>query len=209
MEHSSPASGAADRLPHSPAAARNAEPILEVLRRVLPENGRVLEIASGTGQHVVRFAQALPALQWQPSDIDTQALETVDARVAASGLDNIAPGRALDVCAPEWAVEHADAILCCNLLHIAPWAVSEGLMAGAGRCLPAGAPLVVYGPFRVDGQHTAPSNARFDDDLRARDARRGIRDIADVAACADACGLAHVETIPMPANNRVLLFRRR
>lgn len=209
MDHSSLVSGGADGLPHSPAAARNADPILEVLRRVLPARGTVLEIASGTGQHVVHFAAALPALRWQPSDSDRDAIAAVTARVRASGLDNVEPILELDVCADDWPIGQVDAVVCCNLLHIAPWPVTPALLAGAAARLPGDAPLVVYGPFRIDGEHTAASNARFDADLRARDARWGIRDLADVVAAADAHGLAHAETLPMPANNLVLVFRRR
>lgn len=209
MDHCSLEGGGPDGLPHSPAAARNAEPILGVLRRVLPSTGTVLEVASGTGQHVVHFAAALPGLRWQPTDVDAGAIETVRARVQASGLDNVEPPRALDVTAPDWGLEPVDAMVCTNLLHIAPWLVTEGLMTGAGRLLRAGGPLVVYGPFRCGGEHTAESNARFDADLRARDGRWGIRDIADVAACARASGLARTETVAMPANNQILVLHRR
>ena len=207
MHHCSLEPGDADRLPCSPAAERNAEPILGVLRRLLPARGRVLEIASGTGQHAVQFARALPDLEWQPSDSDTAALSTVQARVDRAGLANLASPVALDVGRVEWPVGVVDAIVCVNLLHIAPWAATQGLLGGAGRLLPPGGPLAVYGPFRRDGEHTADSNARFDADLRARDPRWGIRDIADVVTEAAAHGLQHEETLALPANNHVLVFR--
>ena len=208
MDPSSFTPGADDPLPHSPAAERNADPILEVLRDRLPANGRVLEIASGTGQHAVHFARNLPGLSWQPSDTDAKALDAVRARVEQVALANLSAPITLDVCAPDWPITAADAIVCANLLHISPWEATEGLLAGAGRILPPGGLLFVYGPFRQDGRHTAESNARFDAQLQARDFRWGIRDVADVAARAAAQGLLHEETIAMPANNHVLLFCR-
>jgi SAM-dependent methyltransferase len=201
--------GSAPELPHSPAAQRNAEPILAELRRLLPPSGRILEIASGTGQHAVGFANALPRLEWQPSDVDPRALETVRTRVERAGLSNLHPPVYLDVEAGEWPVQGADAVVCVNLLHIAPWSATRGLLAGAARCLSAGGVLLIYGPFRVAGEHTAPSNARFDADLRARNTAWGIRDSADVAAIARAHGLDHEDTIALPANNHLLVFRRR
>ncbi|MEF8834340.1 MAG: DUF938 domain-containing protein [Halofilum sp. (in: g-proteobacteria)] len=196
-------------IPHSPAAARNAEPILAQLRRILPATGRVLEIASGTGQHAVHFASALKGVEWQPSDTDPEALRTIRARVEQAALSNPRPPLTLDVQAAEWPLEHADAIVCVNLLHIAPWAATRGLLAGAARCLPPAGVLVIYGPFRIAGEHTAESNARFDADLRARDAQWGIRNIRDVAATATEHGLNHEETIALPANNHLLIFRQR
>ncbi|MDZ7787129.1 MAG: DUF938 domain-containing protein [Halofilum sp. (in: g-proteobacteria)] len=195
-------------LPHSPAAERNAEPILAQLRRVLPATGRVLEIASGTGQHAVHFAGALEGVEWQPSDTDPEALRTIGARVEQADLPNLRPPLTVDVQAREWPLDHADAIVCVNLLHISPWTATRGLLAGAARCLPRGGVLAIYGPFKISGTHTAESNARFDADLRARDAQWGIRDIADVAATATEHGLDHEETIALPANNHLLVFRR-
>ena len=208
MDHFSLASGKDEPLPRSLAAERNAEPILAVLRERLPPGGRVLEIASGTGQHAVHFAQALSELSWQPSDTEGEALSTIRTRVGRAELPNLAAPVELDVRAPDWPVTAADAIVCANLLHISPWEATEGLVAGAGRLLPSGGLLMVYGPFRRDGQHTAESNARFDAQLRARDDRWGIRDIKEVAECAAAHGLQHEETIAMPANNHILVFRR-
>ncbi len=195
-----------DERQHSPAAERNAAPILRVLQQHLPRSGWVLEIASGTGQHAVHFAHALPGITWQPTDVDAAALASIRAWRANGGPTNLQPPCELDVTAAQWPLEAADGIVCVNLLHIAPWPVTEGLMRGAARLLPLGARLLVYGPFRVDGQHTAQSNARFDADLRARDPSWGIRDIDAVAATAMAQGMHHIETIAMPANNRMLVF---
>ncbi|WP_372426611.1 DUF938 domain-containing protein [Salinarimonas chemoclinalis] len=192
----------------APAAARNRAPILSVLRRVLPETGVVLEVASGTGEHAVHMARALPGLAWVPSDPDPQARASVAAWRAHAGLANLAPPIALDAAAPDWPVVQADAIVSINMIHIAPWEAGLGLMAGAGRLLPPGGPLVLYGPFNVEGRFTAPSNAQFDASLKARDSRWGIRDVADVAAAAAARGLSFGERIDMPANNMILVFRR-
>lgn len=209
IRHFSLDSNGDPELPHSPAAERNAEPILAQLRRLLPASGRVLEIASGTGQHAVHFASALSGIEWQPSDVDPDALKAVRIRVDHAGLPNLRPPVELDVEARDWPLERADAILCVNLLHISPWSATKGLIAGAARCLPAGGILAVYGPFRFAGEHIADSNARFDADLRSRHASWGIRDVADVAAIASDHGLDHQETIALPANNHLLVFRRR
>ncbi len=200
--------GSDPELPQSPAAERNAEPILAQLRRLLPASGRVLEIASGTGQHAVHFASALNGVEWQPSDTDTAALQAIRVRVDRAALPNLQQPMALDVQAREWPVAHADAIVSVNLLHVSPWSATEGLLAGAGRCLPAGGILVVYGPFRFAGEHIAESNARFDADLRSRDPSWGIRDVADVAATACEHDLDHEDTIALPANNHLIVFRR-
>ncbi len=208
MRHPSPDSGKDPDLPSSPAAERNAQPILDELRRVLPARGRVLEIASGAGQHAVHFASALDGIEWQPSDTDPVALRAMRIRADRAGLPNLQPPVELDVESRKWPVEQADAIVCVNLLHISPWSATEGLLAGAGRCLPAGGILTVYGPFRFAGEHVAQSNARFDADLRARNPSWGIRDVADVTAIASDHGLAHEETIALPANNHLLVFRR-
>ena len=207
MDHCSLTDAGSGDLPHSPAAARNAEPILAELQRLLPASGRVLEIASGTGQHAVHFATHLPALRWQPSDTDADALGYLHARVARAELSNLAKPIELDTRASEWALEQADAIVCINLLHIAPWEATLGLLAGAGRLLPAGGVLVIYGPFRIGGAHTAASNARFDADLHARDPRWGIRELEAVATHAAEQGLEHTETCALPANNHVAVFR--
>lgn len=192
---------------HAPAAERNATPILEVLRRVLPDRGLVLEIASGTGQHAAHVARALPALTWQPSDPDPDARASIAAWCAEVALPNLRPPLALDVTRP-WPIDAADAIVCINMVHIAPWTAALALLAGAAARLPAGGPLYLYGPYRFDGV-TAPSNEAFDASLRARDPAWGVRDVRDLEAAAAAQGLALVETVAMPANNHSLIFRRR
>ena len=174
----------------APAVARNRDPILAVLREVLPAAGTVLEIASGTGEHAVHFAAALPHLVWQPTDPDAQARRSIAAHAARAGLPNLLPPLELDAAAAVWPVTRADAVVSINMIHIAPWRAAEGLMAGAARLLSAGAPLYLYGPYRQHGQHTAPSNAAFDESLRARDPAWGVRDLEEVAALAAAHGLA-------------------
>jgi hypothetical protein len=191
----------------APAVARNKEAILGVLRRVLPPTGLVLEVASGSGEHAVHVAAACPGLVWQPSDPEPAARRSIAAHARRAGLPNLLPPLALDAAAPHWPVERADAVVAINLVHIAPLAVAAGLMAGAGRLLPAGAPLVLYGPFLEDGVPTAPGNLAFDADLRRRDPAWGLRDVADLAACARTHGLTLAERIAMPANNLTLVFR--
>lgn len=199
---------AADPRLYRPHVARNRDPILDVLRRMLPARGLILEIASGSGEHAVHFAQALPSLAWQPSDTDAEALASITAHRAAAHLPNLLPPLKLDVTAQTWPVAYADAIVCCNMIHIAPWTACEGLIAGAARVLPAGGVLYLYGPYKVGGRHTAPSNAAFDADLRARDPAWGIRDLDEVAALAEKHGLTLAETVAMPANNLSVIFRR-
>ncbi len=195
----------------APAAQRNTEPILGVLRAVLPASGIALEVGSGSGQHAVAFAAAFPGLDWQPSDPEAQARASIAARVADAGLDNLADPLDLDVTAPDWEAalaEPFDTMVCINVLHITPWAVAEGLMRGAGRLLDPGGIVYLYGPYKRDGRHTAPSNAAFDASLRRRDPAWGVRDIADVTRCAEANGLALDRTVDMPRDNFSLVFRR-
>lgn len=192
----------------APATARNRDPILAVLRDVLPENGLVLEVASGTGEHAVHFAAALPALDWQPSDPDAASRASIAAWTAASGLANVCPPLMLDAASGEWPIDHADAIVCINMIHISPWAATEGLMAGAGRLLPEGGVLYLYGPYRRPGHPTAPSNEAFDADLRSRNPLWGLRDLDDVTALAARHGLEPVQVREMPANNLSVVFRR-
>jgi SAM-dependent methyltransferase len=192
---------------HAAATERNREPILEVLRRTLPARGLVLEIASGTGQHAAFFACALPALRWQPSDASGVHLDSIRAWSAAAGADNIAPAVLLDVERQPWPVSHADAVVNINMIHIAPWSATEALFEGAARILAPGGVLFLYGPFKRDGQHTAESNQRFDERLRAEDPRWGVRDLADVERVAKAAGFRAAEVVPMPANNLSLVFR--
>ena len=189
----------------APAAARNREPILAALRNLLPPAGLVLEVASGTGEHARHFAAALPALAFQPSDPSPEARASIDAW--AAGIPNIRPALAIDAAAPDWPIRRADAVLCINMIHIAPWSATPGLMAGAGRLLPPGGALILYGPFREDGVPLAPGNAGFDADLRARDPAWGLRDLTAVARIAEARGLPLAERIAMPANNLALVFR--
>ena len=194
---------------HAPAAARNRDPILSVLRAVLPSAGLVLEVASGTGEHAAHFARALPGLRWQPSDPEAAARASIAAWREAEGLPNLLAPLALDAAAAPWPLEQADAVLCINMVHISPWTATEGLMAGATRLLPPAGPLVLYGPYRRAGHPIEPSNQAFDEDLRRRDPRWGLRGVEDVRACADASGL-DLETITeMPANNLCLVFRKR
>lgn len=191
----------------APAAQRNAEPILRVLETVLPARGLVLEVASGTGEHARFFAQRLPGLDWQPSDPDPEARASIDAWAADAGLPNLRPALVLDACDAAWPLDRADAVVCINMIHIAPWAAALGLLDGAARLLPRGGPLVLYGPFARGGRHTAPSNERFDAALRARDPNWGVRDLDDVAAEAEARGLALEQVTEMPANNLTAVFR--
>jgi SAM-dependent methyltransferase len=190
----------------SPAAERNKAPILQVLRRLLPERARVLEIASGSGQHAEHFAQACAHWTWQPSDVQPESLPDIDARCGR--LPNVRPALRLDVTEPPWPVGPAafDALYCANLLHIAPWRVCPALMAGAARHLRAGGELLLYGPYRIDGQPTAPSNDAFDADLKARNPAWGLRTLSQVDDAARASGLQRKELLPMPANNLMLVF---
>lgn len=197
----------------SAAAERNKAPILEVLRRVFPSAGRVLEIACGTGQHAAHFAAALPGLQWQPTDVSEAALASARAWVEASGLPNLRAPRRLDV--TRWPSDLAgpeapvDAIFNANMVHISPWAVTLGLLDGASRGLSEGGVLAMYGPYKVGGKHTASSNAAFDESLRRRDPSWGVRDLDRVIAEAAERGLRHVETVLMPANNLTVVYEKR
>src|SRR4051812_43942798 len=197
-------------LPHSPAADRNREPILAQLRPLLGAGGNALEIASGTGQHVVFFAAALPGWTWQPTDFDAGMLPVIAERIAQAGLANVLAPRQLDVLAPQWDLppQAFDAIFCANMLHIAPWATCPALMAGAARHLKPGGRLVLYGPFFEAGVAPAPGNVAFDQSLRQRDAAWGIRALSDVVAQAREAGLALAQRHAMPANNLLLVFSR-
>lgn len=187
---------------------RNREPILNVLRRVLPPRGLVLEVASGSGEHAAYFAQHLPGLAWQPTDWDAMALASIAAHRAAAGLANLLAPLCLDVTSGQWPVERADAIVCNNMIHIAPWAATEGPIAGAARTLSEGGVLYLYGPYRIEGRHTAPSNQAFDASLRGQNPLWGVRDLADVTALAALHGLVLAQTVAMPANNLSVVFRR-
>ena len=191
-----------------PATARNREPILAVLARVLPSEGTLLEIASGTGEHAVWMAPRLPSIRWQTSDVDPAMRASIAAWIAETGVANVAAPLGLDVCATPWPIESADAIYCANMIHIAPWSVCEALVRGATTVLAAGAPMVLYGPFKVGGVHTAESNATFDASLRRRDPQWGVRDLERVIDVARGAQLRHVESVSLPANNQAIVFRR-
>ena len=194
-------------LPHSPAAERNRQPILDVLRAVLGPQGTALEIASGTGQHAVFFAAALPQWSWQTSEFDVGLLPALAARIAQAGVPNVRAPVRLDVTAASWPVTgRFDAIFCANLLHIAPWAACAGLMAGAARHLAADGLLLTYGPYLEDEVETAPSNLAFDQSLRARDPAWGLRRRKDVEATARQHGLGLRQRHALPANNLLLVF---
>jgi hypothetical protein len=192
----------------APAAARNRQPILDVLRPRLPARGLVLEIASGSGEHIVHFAEALPGLVFQPTDPNADARASIDDWVGTRGLGNVRAALALDTTAGIWPTDGADAVLCCNMIHIAPWEAAVGLIAGASHMLSSGGMLYLYGPYRRDGAHTAPGNEAFDLDLRRRNPAWGVRDLEAVTALAGDRGFGAPEIIDMPANNLSLVFKR-
>jgi hypothetical protein len=191
---------------HAPATARNREPILAVLRDFLPATGLILEIASGTGEHVSYFAERLPDLDWQPSDPDPDAIASTTAW--AEGIPNIRTPLQLDAAAPDWPISRADAMLCINMVHISPWAATQGLFAGAARVLPQGAPLYLYGPYRRADVPTTPSNEAFDASLSARNPGWGLRQLDDVIVVAERTGFRFDRLVEMPANNLSVIFRR-
>ncbi|HLL59240.1 MAG TPA: DUF938 domain-containing protein [Allosphingosinicella sp.] len=188
--------------------ARNTGPIIDVLRGVLPDEGLVLEVASGSGEHALHFARAFPHLLWQPTDADPVALRSVDAWRAGEGAPNLLAPVHLDAAADRWPVEKADAILCINMVHISPWAATEGLMRGAGQLLGKGAPLYLYGAYLREGVETAPSNIAFDQSLRVRNPQWGIRKLEDVAALAEQESLVLEKVVEMPSNNLSVVFRK-
>lgn len=190
----------------APAAERNKEPILSVLRAILPGRGLVLEVASGTGQHAVHVARALPGLTWQPSDPDPEMRASIAAWADRLGLPNLRPPLALDVLAAPWPIAAADAVVCINMIHIAPWAATPALMAGTARVLGAGGILFLYGPFRREDRPTAPSNEAFDAGLRRADPAWGLRDLGEVAGIARLHGLDLRAVTEMPANNLAVTF---
>lgn len=196
-----------DRRRSSPATQRNRGSILEVLRTVLPATGLVLEVASGTGEHVAYFASAFPNLEWQPTDRNPEARDSIAAWLT-DGAANVRAPLDLDVTSKNWPVTAADAVLAINLVHIAPWEATIGLMRGAGRILPDGGALYLYGAYRIDGRHTAPSNEEFERWLKAQDAAWGVRNLEDVVEEARAHGLTLIKTVAMPANNFSVVFRK-
>jgi SAM-dependent methyltransferase len=195
---------------YAPSAARNRDPIRAVLLHNLPESGLVLEIASGSGEHVCHVAAACgPDLIFQPSDVDASARASVDAWARSLELKNVRPAIVLDATAETWPVAAADVVIAINMIHIAPWTAVKGLVKNAGRILPPGGLLFLYGPFRIAGADTVPSNAAFDADLRRRNSEWGVRDLEAVAALAEAQGFAPPEVIEMPANNLSVIFGKR
>jgi hypothetical protein len=197
----------------SPATQRNRGPILDVLRRILPQSGTVLEIASGAGEHAIWFAQHFPHLAFQPSDPDPSHRASIAAWTATTGVTNVRPPLALDTTDPDWDANariprDLSAMLCINMIHIAPWSATLGLMRGAGKLLGPEHVLYLYGAYKREGRHTSPSNAAFDADLSARDPSWGVRDLEIVAEAAAAAGFALDEVVAMPANNLSVIFRK-
>ena len=192
----------------APAALRNREPIAEVLADWLPAGGTVLEVASGTGEHVAFFAERFPHLEWQPSDVHSDALTSIRAWHAEAGLPNLREPLVLDAAASDWPIAQADAVLNINMVHISPWDAALGLLSGAARLLPRDGPLVLYGPWLKTDIETAPSNLEFHSDLKRRDPEWGLRWVEDFAAAGAQKGFKLEETRPMPANNLMLLLRR-
>ena len=193
----------------SPSTARNRDPILAVLQQVLKPDARVLEIASGSGEHAVHFARAMPGVQWQTSDPDADARASCAAWIAHAKLANVAPPLAIDVRAKDWGVEGAfDAIVAINMIHYSPWASTAALFEGASRLLRQGGIVFLYGPYRRDGRHTAPSNEAFEMWLKARDPSFGVRDLDDVEREAGRAGFFQCKVLEMPANNLSLVFCR-
>lgn len=194
---------------YAPSAARNRDPIRDVLVPKLPHQGLVLEIASGSGEHTVHLAStSSDLLTFQPSDPEAENRASIDAWRSVSGLANIRPAAALDAASAIWPIAHADVVVCINMIHIAPWRATEGLVENAARALNRGGFLYLYGPYRRDGQHTSPGNAAFDESLRAENPEWGIRDLEAVIALTTAVGLSAPEIISMPANNLSLFFYR-
>lgn len=207
MRGKTPTPLAGDRLV-SPSAERNKGPISSVLKEVLPSNGLVLEISSGTGQHIVHFAREMPDLIWQPSECDARSLALIGHWMGEADLENVRLPLLLDVTEQPWPVASADAVVCLNMIHIAPWPATEALIRGARDVLSAGGLLFLYGPFRRHGRHTADSNEAFDRSLRSRDPAWGVRDLEEVARVAAAHGFGSPAIHEMPANNLSVVFAR-
>jgi len=192
----------------SPAALRNREPILDVLRDVLPPHGTVVEVASGSGEHVVHFAKALPNLLWQPSDPSAEARESITAWASDEGLPNTLAPLNLDATASDWPLQRADALVAINMVHISPWVATLGLLRHAARLLPSGGPLILYGPYRQQNEPMVPSNEAFDADLRSRNPEWGIRLLEDVVDEAERAGFRLARVVTMPANNLSVVLAR-
>lgn len=194
---------------YAPAVARNSAPIAAVLAQELTQAGKVLEVASGTGEHAVYFARTFPMLEWQPSDQDEAALASIADWAAEAEIANLNPPVRLDAGEHDWPVSKADAVVCINMVHISPWSATEGLFAGCARLLPAGGPVILYGPYREADVPTAPSNQAFDANLRARHPRWGLRLVEDLDDLARSHGFVRTARHVMPANNLMLVYRRR
>lgn len=194
---------------HAPATLRNRDAITDVLRGVLPPQGTVLEIASGSGEHIVHFAQAFPHLVWQPSDCEPAALASIAAWAAQAGASNVQPPLAIDAAQPGWPLKRADAILCINMVHISPWDATVGLFKGCAQALDEEAPIILYGPYVEEGVETAVSNLAFDESLKARNPAWGLRHLDDMDRVASEHGFERTGRHEMPANNLTLVYRRR
>jgi SAM-dependent methyltransferase len=193
----------------SPSAERNKQPIAEVLTRVLPTQGDVLEVSSGTGQHAVHFARAMPHIRWQPTEKDADGLTSIARWMAEAGLPNVNAPIHLDVHDETWPVAGVAAVVCINMIHIAPPSATEALLRGAAGVLPPGGILFLYGPYRRDGRHTSPGNEAFDKSLKASNPQWGVRDLEHVADLAASAGFELQEICDMPANNLSVVFRKR
>lgn len=192
----------------APATQRNRQPILEVLRPLLAPGSLVVEVASGTGEHAAFFAAEMPDVVWQPSDREADSLASIEAHRAEAALGNLRAPVVLDVIRGGWPVARADAVVCINMIHIAPWAACEGLVRGAAGVLGAGGVLYLYGPYRIAGELPAPSNVAFDERLRAQNPAWGVRELEQVTALATAAGFVRKAVLPMPANNQSVVFQR-
>lgn len=193
---------------HAPATLRNREAIAAIITRILPSSGTILEIASGSGEHILHFAKALPGLHWQPSDPDPACRASISAWLNEYPMPNLSQPIDLDASEGRWQVSEAAAILCINMIHISPWAATEGLLAGAGRLLAPGAPLYLYGPYHIADRETAPSNTAFDQSLRSGNPEWGVRNLEEVENAALSCGLSLAEVVDMPANNVSVILRK-
>ena len=192
----------------SPAALRNRDPIADLLRDVLPQKGTVLELASGSGEHVIHFANLFPGLVWQPSDPSPEARASIEDWVKTHSVINVLPPLEIDASQESWQIDRADAMIAINMVHISPWPATQGLMKGAGTLLPSGAPLILYGPYRREGQPLVQSNIEFHASLRARNPAWGIRLLEDVTDLAEQNGLTLTSVTEMPANNLCVVFTR-
>lgn len=192
----------------APSAARNMQPVCDVLQPLLPKRGTVLEIASGSGEHIVKLAELTPETTFQPSDPGEDERRSIDAWRQSLKLDNVQPAISIDATASQWPIASADVVYCMNMIHISPWAATVGLIEGAARTLATDGLLYTYGPYRRDGRHTSTGNETFDQSLRQRNPEWGIRDVEEIISLAESHGFRTPDIVEMPANNLSLLFRR-